>query len=79
MLEAHERDRAMKFRVEMEGIEFGELGVSQWLKSCTRCSREEGQLVFKPYPKAFGRSDKRSRSGAQPQCYKCRCKEPEGQ
>jgi len=51
---------------------YEDLSKSYYLKTCTNCSQREGYPVFKPYPEAFGKSEKRARDGAQPWCYECR-------
>lgn len=46
------------------------------LKSCPHCSEIEGQHIFLPYPRAFGRSGRRASEvhtdGPQSHCRNCR-------
>jgi hypothetical protein len=51
-----------------------DLNKSHWQKSCPNCSRKVGTVVFKPYPEAFGQSEKRehTRDNAQSWCTECR-------
>lgn len=65
---------AMKIAIDFEHTVDLNPNYSHWLKSCPRCSKKAGMVVFKLYPADFGESEARGpgKAGAQSHCLKCR-------